>query len=136
VLEEDIENARQLIKISEIDKSYRGDRSELTIEKEVMILIDDDKEKFISKWFCKSLGEKTHNNVQSIGRVKILITKSETKHHGIPLYYELFPGAEELSTYYGSFKAKIDTKADLFESLMKIGMFPITEDHGTFYYYA
>ena len=90
VLKEDIESARKLIKISDIDKSYYGDRSELKFEKDVMILIENQQKSVTpSTTNPNQYGFGSHHRMKpssKIQRLKILITKKELKHRGIPLF--------------------------------------------------
>ena len=141
ILPKDIEEARKLIKTLDIDKSYYGDRSELKFEKKICLingLNDPDPEPIITNSSVNSMDTTATLSTSLMNRrqkIKLYITKKEVKHQCVPLFNNCIEGDKESSRLpiaYSSFKAIIDPEADTVQSLMKIGMYPITDDCSTF----
>jgi len=136
ILKEDIEtnrNHQDIYQVFNNQQSYLSDRAELTFEKDVMILIEDEPSMDVDQEKSHS-AKPSHRN--KIERIKVIITKKEIKWPGIPLYYQQFEDSEDILKEYGKPRSKVDPCNNLYESLMKVGMYPISEDQGTFYYYA
>ena len=111
ISKEDIQRAKALIKISDIDNSYFGDRAELKFEKEVMVILE----------------RESSNLPHSCGQI--------TPKKGIEYLRVFITRGSALSTLADFKQSKIqsskgDIVEELFFKLLKEGLYPISEELG------
>jgi hypothetical protein len=103
----DIENALKMMKISEIDKSFYGDKRELKFEKDVMVIVGQE-------------------DVKKVHELIVLITCNRRFGYANPT---VLSKSEKVKSLNYDQKPISFTWDNIFEKLMELGLYPISQDH-------